>query len=421
MVTGYFRVWLTRLALLWPLALAAQPNGKLQIHFIDVGQGDAELLISPGGQTVLIDGGLPGSQNAVKPYLLNHGVTNFDYFVVSHYHNDHIGCAKALLTTDVVSHLKAAYDRGDNPTHTDSYDKTFARNYRSAVQGKRVAASAQPPAAGAGAVHSFRLDANSAQPVEIQFVAVNGNGQITKTGEINENDLSVACLVRFGQFSAVLGGDLSGSNGSEYTDIESTTMAAIPQPVTVYKVHHHGSRYSSNTNWLRRIDPVIGVICCGTRNLYGLPEESALERLANQKVETYWTETGSKRISDPSEMHGAATHLSGTATFAQRLPDPAKHQHVGGNIVVQVAAGANDFQLTTDAPATTTTYLLAKPAGGWGALTSPAPPAHSNFVWSKQGAYYHVPSCSYATLISPKNKQAGPVPPGGLAPHSCVH
>lgn len=348
------------LALLLPRAGFGEGNGKLQLHFIDVGQGDAELLVSPGGQTVLVDGGPPGSDKVVNPYLAKHGITNLDYYVVSHYHNDHIGSITKVLTTTVVSHLHAAYDRGDSPINTDSFSKTFAKNYRATVNGKRVSAKTTGSSTG----HGFKLDAGSNQPVEVDFIAVNGNRQVTKT-TINENDLSVAFVVRFGKFSAVLGGDLSGSNGSEYTDIEGSLTTNFSKAVTVYKVHHHGSRYSSNTNWLRAINPVVGIICCGTKNTYGLPMDEALNRLADFKVDTYWTETGAKKADAPN---GAAGLM-----ILERSPSASKHQRLGGDIVVQVAANSDTFELNTASPQHTYVYSLVKPSGNWGTIVSSGP------------------------------------------------
>src|SRR2546423_10745080 len=223
--------------LLLPLSSRSQPNGKLQLHFIDVGQGDAELLLSPGGETVLIDGGLPGKDQVVNAYLTNHKITNIDYYIASHYHRDHIGCAPKLLTADRVQHLKAAYDRGDDPSDTDSFGNDTTKNYIHSVQAKRLTAQSSPTAHSG---HLFKLDGNSAHPVKIEFFAVNGNGHITNP-EKNENDFSVACVIHFGDFSAVLGGDLSGSSGSKYSDIETIASLGFTSPVTLYKVHHHGS------------------------------------------------------------------------------------------------------------------------------------------------------------------------------------
>lgn len=99
----------------------AQGNGKLQIHFMDVGQGDGAVLVSPQGEVVLFDDGV--QNNCTKPvsYLQRIGVTKIAYHIASHYHADHIGCAKDVFSKFPLE--KAAFDRGG------SYNSTFYTDY----------------------------------------------------------------------------------------------------------------------------------------------------------------------------------------------------------------------------------------------------------------------------------------------------
>src|SRR4030095_12956670 len=78
------------------VALAISGNGKLQVHHIDVGQGDGALIISPHGQTALFDDGNYLSCTNIKNYLQGLGITTVDYHFLSHYHSDHLGCIDAL-------------------------------------------------------------------------------------------------------------------------------------------------------------------------------------------------------------------------------------------------------------------------------------------------------------------------------------
>src|SRR5882672_10618954 len=95
------------------LALQALPHaqpGRLQIHFMDVGQGDGAILIAPDGETVLFDNGVWG--NCTKPltYLHSLGITKIDYQIISHYHRGHYGCTKAVLADFPLQQF--ALDRG---------------------------------------------------------------------------------------------------------------------------------------------------------------------------------------------------------------------------------------------------------------------------------------------------------------------
>ncbi len=214
-----------------------QANGNLQIHFVDVGQGMGALLISPKGETVLFDDGVVRNCDKPASYLQQLGVTKIDYDVNSHYHADHLGCAAEVFAEFPLQ--KAAYDRGTS-IKSDAMSTTSYAAYVTAVGTKR-----HTPASG----EKLTLDATSPHPVTITFIAENGNGVITD----NENDLSLVAMVKFDDFDAELGGDLSGMNNGRYVDIESTLVEAghpVVHQVEVYDVHHHGSAYSSNDAWL---------------------------------------------------------------------------------------------------------------------------------------------------------------------------
>lgn len=80
-----------------PAAVLAQANGQLQIHQIRVGQGDSALIVSPMGETLLIDSGPESasscaSTTGIITYLTSIGLTRLDYHVASHYDADHMGC-----------------------------------------------------------------------------------------------------------------------------------------------------------------------------------------------------------------------------------------------------------------------------------------------------------------------------------------
>ncbi len=228
---------------------AAEGNGKLQLHFIDVGQGMGALLITPNGETVLFDDG--ANKNCDKPlsYLQQLGITKIDYHINSHYHADHLGCASQVLAEFPLQ--KVAYDRGTSVT-SDAMSTASYQNYATAAGSKR-----RTPTKG----ETLTLDAGSTHPVTITFVTLAGNGVPTT----NENDLSLVALVHFDEFDAELGGDLSGENSGNYADIETTVIPLVHQ-VEVYEVHHHGSRYSSNEAWLAKIKPRVGIVSAGDGN-----------------------------------------------------------------------------------------------------------------------------------------------------------
>jgi beta-lactamase superfamily II metal-dependent hydrolase len=239
------------------VTVLGQENGNLQIHFMNVGQGDGAILISPKGETVLFDDGL--LKNCDKPlaYLQQLGVQEIDYHITGHYHSDHIGCAAQVLGAFPLQ--KTAFDRGG------SYRSGAFDAYVSVTGSKRKTATMST---------IITLDQGSPNPVTINFVALNGNGIATD----NENDLSLVSVVHFGDFDAEIGGDLSGIDTDNYKDIETSVAPEVGE-VEVYNVHHHGSRYSSNATWLNTLKPIVAIISTGDGNTYGHPTLECLDRL----------------------------------------------------------------------------------------------------------------------------------------------
>lgn len=345
----------------------AQANGNLQIHFMHVGQGDGAVLISPQGEVVLFDNGVRNECDLPRDYLRNLGVQRIDYHVASHYHDDHIGCTKDVLGEFPLQNK--AYDRGGS-YHTVTFDK-----YVTAVGGKRT--TAEPGM-------TVTLDEGSEHPTVIEFVALNGDGVQTT----NENDLSLVAVVRFGDLDVEIGGDLSGFESDSYEDIETSVAPKVGQ-IEVYKVHHHGSRYSTNDGWLLETKPIVGIVSAGENNKHGHPTPECLERLHGAGVKTYWTSLGS----------GAVELEEGELDV------------LAGDIVVEIEPAAATFSVSYLAGGTTMqtdSYLV------W---ESAAPPA-IDYAWSEQSQLYHHVNCRYVANIKPENLRRGDTPPAGKQLHT---
>lgn len=355
--------------------VCAQANGKLQIHHIDVGQGDGAVLISPGGQVVLFDAGEDlKRQDCTRPvsYLDQLGISHIDYLFVSHYHFDHIGCLPAVLGQ--FSLANNAYDRGG------TYPSTTFTSYVGAVGNHRKTAAVGD---------AVTLDKNTANPVVITVVAVGGKSAHGSVLTTNENDLSLAAVVTFGSFKEEIGGDLSGDNTEMYQDVE-TPVAPDVGRINVYKVHHHCSSHSTNDTWLADTQPTVGIISTGDGNGYNHPTSDCLERLHTHNVKAYWTETG----------NGGSPE--------------AGFDVVGGNIIIEVAPNAPTYTVTYGGTHTDT-YAIGTASGG-----NPVPNAGVSvpkFAWSKRSGQYHLASCRFVQNISPQNLERGNNPPAGKTLH----
>jgi beta-lactamase superfamily II metal-dependent hydrolase len=359
-------------------AAVGQANGKLQIHHMDVGQGDGAVLISPRGQIVLFDAGEDmKKRDCTKPasYLDQLGVTHIDYLFVSHYHFDHIGCIPSVLGQ--IPLQGDAYDRGE------SYPGATYTNYVKAVGSHRKTAAIGD---------AIVLDKGTQNPVTLTVVAVDGKSKNGQVQTSNENDLSLAVVVSFGTFKEEIGGDLSGDNTAMYQDVE-TPVAPDVGKINVYKVHHHCSSHSTNDAWLTATRPTVGVISTGDGNDYGHPTADCLARLHNGKIKTYWTETGN-----------GAQPESGADV-------------VGGNIVIEVAANAASYTVTYGGHVDT--YPLSGNTAAGAAPTNPVTPnsATPKYAWSKGSTHYHYADCRFVQGITPANLERGDTPPSGKTLH----
>lgn len=308
------------LLLLPALALAAG-NGKLQIHHIDVGQGDGILIISPLGETALVDDGTYTDCSGILAYLEGLGLTSIKYHFTSHYHSDHIGCIDDMAS-DGITISTAGYDRGG------SYSSTMYTAYVNTLGSKRTTISTG---------QTITLDASATYPVYIKCIRY---GAATS----DENSNSMVLKVSYGAFDEVMGGDLTSS-------YESSVGSSVGD-VEVYKVHHHGSAGSTSTAWLTATTPEVGIISVGDGNSYGHPTSTALTNLHNAGVKTYWTETGAG-VSPNSSYD---TVVNG-AVIVQAQPGSSDTYTVDGDSYTNGGGGGGGSTVTETVVPTSVTMI----------------------------------------------------------------
>lgn len=261
-------VWL---CCLWT-AVSFGQQLNLNIYHVHVGQGDATLIVSPSGKTVLIDGGNRGRGTAdVVPLLRSLGIRRLDYVVATHYDADHIGGLDEVVGS-LTSIRLAAYDRGDTNLASQTgeykdYVKAVGRKRRTIRPGTKLA-----------------IDPN----VELMCVAVNGKVLGRPDPElpdpVGENDQSIALKLRYGRFDYFTGGDLTGGGNSGLkatADVESV-VAEVVGDVDVLRINHHGSNTSSNKSFLTALKPETAIISVGTDGVnlrYHHPTRQVLNRL----------------------------------------------------------------------------------------------------------------------------------------------
>jgi competence protein ComEC len=249
-------------------------SGALEVTAIDVGQGDSLLVVNPAGQTMLVDAGGPvGSrgvsevvsnfdigEQVVAPYLWSRRLRRLDVMVLTHAHTDHMGGMKAVLE-DLRPHELWV---GADP------DSAL---YRALLQ----------DAARLGILirHVHAGDGVDWGPVRVDVLA-------PAVGYVNQaaprNDDSVVLHLGYGKASVLLEGD------AERPSEDAMLRAGLLGPVTLLKVGHHGSKTSSNPEFLAATRPEEAVISVGRNNTFGHPKPEVVERFAAEHTRLFRTD-----------------------------------------------------------------------------------------------------------------------------------
>jgi beta-lactamase superfamily II metal-dependent hydrolase len=240
---------------------AARP---LRIYHIDVNQADATLIVSPSGHTMLVDCGGEGQGSWVKAVMGDAGVSDLDYFLLTHYHKDHAGGIDELVGAEGVE-VGTAYDRGDKDfLDAERLDDAFYMNYQNALgEDAEVLRRGE----------SVDLDPDMTVTCVAHGTAVLGEEDPIDYGS-NENDMSVALLVQYGPFRYFMGGDLE-----EHTESKIAARDLV-MDVDVYRADHHGSDTSSSEDFMSDLRPSLVVISNGDHGVYKHPRQSVLDAFA---------------------------------------------------------------------------------------------------------------------------------------------
>lgn len=241
---------------------SAQSDGLLRVYFMDVGQGDAEL-IDFNGKQVLIDGG-PDSRiihelGKVMPFY-DHSI---DLVILTHPHADHVSGLIEVLKRYEVGQIVENY----TPYNTAGYAEW--NKEKSSIPTVQARAG-QIIDLGSGAkltiLYPFNPDADDQEALK------------------NPHDAMVVFRLDYGNESVLFTGDAEAK--TEYKLIASGANLSTQ----FLKVGHHGSKTSTTEDFLKAVDPVLAFIEVGKKNRYGLPYQRILDRLENYGIKYYRTD-----------------------------------------------------------------------------------------------------------------------------------
>ena len=226
----------------------------LQIYFLDVGQADS-ILITNNNHSMLIDAGNNEDGEKIVTYLKNElNITSLDYVVGTHPHEDHIGGLDDIINNLEVQEVYLP----DSTTTTKTFEDVL-----DAIANKDLGITV--PTIG----ETFNLG-------EANFEVI-----YTGTGKKDLNEASIILKMTFGNHTYLFTGDTT-------EEVEQTILSNNID-IDILKVAHHGSKYSSSSDFLKYATPDYAIISVGEDNSYGHPEEETLTRLKEYTNEIYTT------------------------------------------------------------------------------------------------------------------------------------
>lgn len=231
--------------------------GQMQVHFIDVGQGDAAL-IACDGHYMLIDAGNNDKGTTVQSYLMNQGVEKLDYVIGTHPDADHIGGLDVVIYKFDCDTIIMPNVANDTRTYDDVVQAMKSKGYQTTY-----------PVVG----ETYTLGGAT-------FTIVAPNADYGN----DMNDWSVGVLVQNGNNRFLFTGD------AEEKAEEDILNNGIDISADVYAAAHHGSKTATSQAFLDKISPTYVVISAGEGNKYGHPHAEVLNRLRAAGISVFRTD-----------------------------------------------------------------------------------------------------------------------------------
>ncbi len=240
-------------------------DSTLEIHYLDVGQGDATLILCDG-HAMLIDAGNNNKGTAVWSYLKSQNVETLDYVIGTHPDADHIGGLDVIITKFDCSVIFLTEETKDTNTYRDVVDAMKYKSYP-----------------------------RTAPVVGDTYVLGAAEFTIVAPSEMNtdSNDNSIAIILQHGENSFYFEGDAGEAEEASICNrtISDRTISDSNLDIAakVYKIGHHGSKTSTSDEILAQVLPEYAIISVGD-NSYGHPNAEVLNKLRAKGIAVFRTD-----------------------------------------------------------------------------------------------------------------------------------
>lgn len=266
----------------------ALPTGTVQVHFIDVGQGDAILIQAPDGKTMLIDGG--EADSGALQYLQSKGITKLDVVVATHPHADHIGGLAEILNTIPTTRVVTS-----GQMHTT---RTFER-FLDAI----------------AAARAEYVEVKRGDTIRLGDLVFSVLNPVSAAGD-DLNNGSVVLRLVYGNVSFLLTGD-----AEKEAESAMSVSSFSPVQATILKVGHHGSRTSSSRAFLDLVKPEVAVYSAGKGNSYGHPHPETITALKAVGAKIYGTDVnGTITVNTDGKAYSVQTAKGGPLAATPQAP-----------------------------------------------------------------------------------------------------
>lgn len=239
---------------------------KLRIFFIDVGQGDSTLIITPDKKTVLIDGGGSDSfdvgEKVLLPYLLDRRILKVDYVLISHFDTDHCGGILTIMEKVKVKNIIIS----EQAEHSENYER-----FKKLMIHKKIRL----------------IEVKKGDKIKIgrysEFKILFPTSRLLSENLLNNN--SIVAQFNYNNFKMLFTGDIEKLAEQQILKTEKAEIRA-----DILKVAHHGSKTSSIPEFIKAVRPKIALIGVGKNNTFGHPNQQTIKNLENIKCWIYRTD-----------------------------------------------------------------------------------------------------------------------------------